>query len=87
MIIKGIASSFHDTLKASDPKISFTIEVENNGQIAFLHTLFFFFEGMVFSSLMWIGRKECHTSKLLYTYLHTNVNDIVNNKAIGIKIA
>ena len=39
IIKKDAVSSFHNTLNASDPKISFTIELENNGQIAFLDTL------------------------------------------------
>ena len=32
-------SAFDDTLNSIDPKISFTIETENNGQIALLDTL------------------------------------------------
>ena len=32
-------TKFHDTLNAVDPKISFTIETENSGQISFLDTL------------------------------------------------
>ena len=39
IIKKDAVSSFHNSLNASDPKISFTIELENNGQIAFLDTL------------------------------------------------
>ena len=39
IIKKDAVTSFHNTLNASDPKISFTIELENNGQIAFLDTL------------------------------------------------
>ena len=40
VIIKRDAiSAFHDTLNSIDPKISFTIETESNGQIAFLDTL------------------------------------------------
>ena len=36
IIKKDTVSCFYDTLNASDPKISFTIELEINGQIAFL---------------------------------------------------
>ena len=36
IIKKDAVSSFPNTLNASDPKISFTIELENNGQIGFL---------------------------------------------------
>jgi len=40
VIIKKISvSTFHDTLNSIDPKISFTIETENNGQVSFLETL------------------------------------------------
>ncbi|XP_068670998.1 uncharacterized protein [Montipora foliosa] len=39
VIKKAAVHSFHDTLNAVDPKITFTIEEENNGQIAFLDTL------------------------------------------------
>lgn len=42
VIVKNdTVSSFHYTLLANtcDPKLSFTIDVENKGQIAFLYTL------------------------------------------------
>ena len=39
IIKKHFVSKFHDTLNAVDPKISFTLETENNGQISFLDTL------------------------------------------------
>ena len=39
IIKKDAVSSFHDTLNSIDPKIAFTIEEENNGQISFLDTL------------------------------------------------
>ena len=38
MIKKHSVASFHDTLNSIDPKIAFTIEPENNGQIPFLDT-------------------------------------------------
>ena len=40
IIKKDAVSSFHDALNSIDPKIAFTIEEENNGQISFL--CFFF---------------------------------------------
>jgi len=39
IIKKHSVASFHDTLNSVDPKISFTIEPVNNGQIPFLDTL------------------------------------------------
>ena len=36
IIKKDAVSSFHDALNSIDPKIAFTIEEENNGQISFL---------------------------------------------------
>ena len=39
IIKKDAVSSFHDALNSIDPKIAFTIEEENNGQISFLDTL------------------------------------------------
>ena len=39
IIKKDAVSSFHNTLNSIDPKIAFTIEEENNGQISFLDTL------------------------------------------------
>ena len=39
IIKKSAVLSFHDTLNFIDPNINFTIEHEQNGQIAFLETL------------------------------------------------
>ena len=39
IIKKDSVSAFQDILNSIDPKISFTIETENNGQIVFLDTL------------------------------------------------
>ena len=55
-------SSFHDTLNASDPKISFTIELENNGQIAFLDTLVSRRNGV---AVIDVYRKPIHTDRYL----------------------
>ena len=38
IITKSAVLSFHDTLNSIDPNISFTIEHEQNEQIAFLDT-------------------------------------------------
>ena len=63
MIIKKDAVfSFHDTLNACDPKISFTIELENNGQIAFLDTLVSRRNGV---AAIDIFRKPTHTDRYL----------------------
>ena len=58
IIKKDAVSSFHNTLNASDPKISFTIELENNGQIAFLDTLVSRRNGVVRKTL-----ESWHTAK------------------------
>ena len=55
-------SKFHDTLNAVDPKISFTIETENNGQISFLDTLITRKNGAVTIS---VYRKPTHTDRYL----------------------
>ena len=55
-------SNFHDTLNAVDPKISFTIETENNGQISFLDTLITRKNGAVTIS---VYRKLTHTDRYL----------------------
>ena len=55
-------SNFHDTLNAVDPKISFTIETEDNGQIFFLDTLITRKNGAVTIA---VYRKPTHTDKYL----------------------
>ena len=55
-------SKFHDTLNAVDPKISFTIETENNGQISFLDTLITRKNGAV---TIGVYRKPTHTDRYL----------------------
>ena len=62
VIIKKNAVSFHNTLNAFDPKISFTIELENNGQIAFLDTLVSRRNGV---SVIDVYRKPTHTDRYL----------------------
>lgn len=62
IIKKDAVSSFHDTLNACDPKISFTIELENNGQIAFLDTLVSRRNGVAFIDIF---RKPTHTDRYL----------------------
>ena len=55
-------SKFHDTLNAVDPKISFTINTENNGQISFLDTLITRKNGSVTID---VYRKPTHTDRYL----------------------
>ena len=63
MIIKNYSvSSFHDTLTAIDPNISFTIEVESNGQIVFLDTLVPRRNG---DAVIVVYRKPTHTDRYL----------------------
>ena len=62
IIKKHSVSKFHDTLNAVDPKISFTIETENNGQISFLDTLITRKNGAV---TIGVYRKPTHTDRYL----------------------
>ena len=62
IIKKDAVSSFHDTLNTCDPKISFTIKLENNGQIAFLDTLVSRRNGVAFIEIF---RKPTHTDRYL----------------------
>ncbi len=55
-------SKFHDTLNAVNPKIFFTIETENNGQISFLDTLIIRKNGAVTIS---VNRESTHTDRYL----------------------
>ena len=71
IIKKDAVSSFHNTLNASDPKISFTIELENNGQIAFLDTLVSRRNGVV---VIDVYRKPTHTDRYLDFSCHHDKN-------------
>ena len=62
IIKKDAVHSFHDTLNAVDPKITFTIEEENNGQIAFLDTLVSRKNGV---AVIDVYRKPTHTDRYL----------------------
>ena len=62
IIKEHFVSKFHDNLNAVDPKISFTIETENNGQISFLDTLITRKNGAVTIS---VYRKPTHTDRYL----------------------
>ena len=62
IIKKDAVSSFHNTLNASDPKIPFTIELENNGQIAFLDTLVSRRNGVI---VIDVYQKPTHTDRYL----------------------
>ena len=59
IIKKDSVSAFHDILNSIDPKILFTIETENNGQIAFLDTLVTRKNGVLLLLLMCI--ENLHT--------------------------
>ena len=67
IIKKNSVSTFHDTLNSIDPKISFTIEIENNGQISFLVTLVSRKNGVVTID---VYRKSTHTDRYLVFYSH-----------------
>ena len=62
IVKKDAVTPFHNTLTASDPKISFTIELENNGQIAFLDTLISRRNGV---AVIDVYRKPTHTDRYL----------------------
>ena len=62
IIKKDAVSSFHDTLNSIDPKIAFTIEEENNGQISFLDTLVSRKNGV---TVIDVYRKPTHTDRYL----------------------
>ena len=62
IIKRESVSAFHDTLNSVDSKISFTIETENNGQIAFLDTLVTRKDGIV---IIDVYRKATHTDRYL----------------------
>ncbi len=55
---KDAISTFHDELNSIDPHISFTIEYETNGQIAFLDTLISRNSGSITTD---VYRKPTHT--------------------------
>ena len=56
-------SNFHDTLNAVDPKISSTIETENNDQIFFLDTMITRKMGQLHA--IGVYRKPTHTYRYL----------------------
>ena len=61
IIRKDSVSAFHDILNSIDPKTSFTIEMGNNGQIAFLDTL---------NSQLLICIENLHTQIDIWITLH-----------------
>ena len=71
IIKKHSVSTFHDTLNSIDPKISFTIETENNGQISFLDTLVSRKDGVV---IIDVYRKSTHTDRYLDFFSPTRRN-------------
>ncbi|XP_068697769.1 uncharacterized protein [Montipora capricornis] len=70
IIKKDAVSSFPNALNASDPKISFTIELENNGRIAFLDTLVSRGNGVV---VIDVYRKTTHTDRSLDFSSHHDI--------------
>ena len=62
IIGKDDVSSFHDTLNSIDTNISFTIETECNGKIAFLDTLVSRRNGAI---IVDVYRKPTHTDRYL----------------------
>lgn len=64
IIKKHSTSTFHDTLNSIDPKISFAIETENNGQISFLETIVTRKKKTVLSPLMFLPEVYSHRQML-----------------------
>ena len=78
IIKKDAVTSFHNTLNASDPKVSFTIELENNGQIAFLDTFISRRNGV---AVIDVYRKSTHTDRYLDFFSHHDIN-YINTKSV-----
>ena len=70
IIKKDAVTFFHNTLNASDPKISFTIELENKGQIAFLDTLISRRNGV---AVIDVYRKPTHPDRYLDFFSHHDI--------------
>ena len=62
IIKKHSISKFHNTLNVVNPKISFTLETENNGQISFLDILITRKNGTI---TIGVYRKPTHTDRYL----------------------
>ena len=76
VIVKNDAvTSSHNTLYASDPKISFTIELENSGQIFFLDTLVSRGNGV---AVIYVYRKPTHTDRYLDFFSHHDIKHKIN---------
>ena len=74
IIKKDSVSAFHDFLNSINPKISFTIETENNGKAAFLDTLVTRKNGVITTN---VYRKPTHTDRYLdYTSHHEKKHKI-----------
>ena len=70
IIKKDAVSAFHNTRNASDPKLSFTIEFENNGQIAFLDNLVFRRNAV---AIIDVYLKPTHTDRYLDFFSHHDI--------------
>ena len=79
IIKKSAVSSFHDTLNAIDPKISFILEVKNSGQIAFLDTLVS--RRNVFAVID-VYRKPTHTDRYLDLHSHHEIKHKISKASI-----
>ena len=79
IIKKDAVTSFHNTLYAFDPKISFTIELENNGQIAFLDTLVSRRNGV---AVIDVYRKPTHTDRYLDFFSHHDIKHKISMTSI-----
>ena len=75
IIKKDAVSSFHDTLNSIHPKIAFTIEEENNGQISFLDTLV---SRKNVVTVIDVYRKPTHTDRYLDFSSHHEIKHKVS---------
>ena len=76
IIKKDEIPAFHNILNSLDPRISFTIEHKNNGQIPFLDPLVSRHNGTIYVDVYWktthshhdIKHKESTTVALLHSF-------------------
>ena len=80
---KDAISTFHDELNSIDPHISFTIEYETNGQIAFLDTLISRNSGSITTD---VYRKPTHTDNYLHFKSHHDKKHKISTAATLLSI-